>query len=66
MYLALTGKTSDKAALERAVDDAKALGLALKVYGYNQYVAGLLKDLKGTPNGKANADYIDQAIDALK
>jgi aminopeptidase N len=66
MYLALTGRTSDKAALQHAVDDAKALGLALKVYGYNQYVAGLLKDLKGTPNGKANAEYIDQAIEALK
>lgn len=66
MYLSLVGKTNDKQALERAVDDAKNFGLELKAQGLNQYIAGLLTQLKDTPNGKANSDYIDRAIEALK
>jgi aminopeptidase N len=66
MYLALVGKTADKAAFERAVDDAKNFGLALKAQGLNQYIAGLLTQLKDSPNGKANLAYIDKAIEELK
>jgi aminopeptidase N len=66
LYLTLVGKTNDKAALELAVDNAKNFGLALKAQGLNEFVVGLLKDLKGSPNGKANEAYIDKAIEALK
>jgi aminopeptidase N len=66
MYLALVGKTGDKAAVERAVDDAKSFGLALKAQGLNQYIANLLTQLKDSPSGKANTAYIDKAIQALK
>jgi aminopeptidase N len=66
MYLGLAGKVNDKAALERAVDDAKEIGLANKAQGLNRYVADILTQLKQTPNGKANSAYIDKAIEALR
>jgi aminopeptidase N len=66
MYLSLVGKTADKAALERAVDDAKNFGLALKSQGLNQYIAGLLSQLKESAIGKTDPGYIDKAIEELK
>jgi aminopeptidase N len=66
LYLTLVGKINDKVALEHAVDYAKAFGLALKAQGLNQYIASLLTKVKEMENGKANAAYIDKAIQDLK
>jgi aminopeptidase N len=66
LYLSLVGKTNDKQALEQAVDYAKNFGLSLKAQGLNQYIAGLLTQLKDSPNGKADSAFIDKAIEELK
>lgn len=66
MYLSLVARSGDKAAFERAVDDAKKLGLSLKPQGYNQYISSMLTSMKESPNGKANEAYLNEAINALK
>jgi aminopeptidase N len=66
MYLSLVAKSGDKAAFERAVDDAKKLGLSLKPQGYNQYISSILTQMKDSPNGKANEAYLNAAINELK
>jgi aminopeptidase N len=66
MYLSLAARSGDKAAFERAVDDAKKLGLSLKPQGYNQYISSMLTSMKESPNGKANEAYLNEAINALK
>ncbi|TDO23996.1 M1 family aminopeptidase [Pedobacter duraquae] len=66
LYLILVGKLNNTAALELAVDDAKAFGLGNRAQGMNRYASTLLNKLKETPIGKANVAYIDAAIAELK
>jgi aminopeptidase N len=66
LYLSLAGRANDKDAFERAVDDAKTLGLNNRAQGLDRYVAEFLKQFKETPGGKANSAYLDKAIEALK
>lgn len=66
MYLSLAARVNDKAGFERAVDDAKELGLNHRAQGLDRYIADMLTQFKQTPAGKEHVAYLDKAIEALK
>nr|WP_068890237.1 M1 family aminopeptidase [Pedobacter panaciterrae] len=66
-YVNILGKVSDINELKKGVELVKAVGLKYKSYGYNEYVANFLLQLKKQKQGdQAASSYIDSAINELK
>lgn len=66
-YLHLLGKVNDTKAVNKGVDEVKALGIKYKNYGINTYVSGFLEQLKTRKQSdQATVSYINAALAELK
>ncbi|MCD0490125.1 HEAT repeat domain-containing protein [Pedobacter sp. MC2016-14] len=62
-YLGMAAKANSTPELQKAIEEAKTLGLKYKQYGIDKYVINLLTQLKQqSAAGKTNAAAIDAAI----